>query len=96
MEMIASSMMIVTIHEEQSSNVGYKPRPATTGRLGSTLSRKSVKTNLSLLATSDCSMDVSDDENNNSNNYYSSSSSSYSIQEETQDADEWGFFMDSP
>ena len=89
MEMIASSMMLVTITEEQTTHVGYKTR--STSGMGSALSRKSVKTNLSLLATtsSDCSMDVSDEESLN-NSFYSNA-----ISQENH-ADEWGFFVDGP
>ena len=83
-------MMLVTITEEQTTHVGYQTRgrtPSTGNGMGTTLSRKSVKTNLSLLG-SDCSMDMSDDDD--SNCYSSNSVSS------NHEADEWGFFIDSP
>ena len=87
-------MMLVTITEEQTTHVGYQTRRTPSGNnMGNTLSRKSVKTNLSHLGTSDCSMDVSssdDEDSNNYNNYYSPAVSSNQV------ADEWGFFIDSP
>lgn len=92
MEMIASSMMLVTITEEQTTHVGYQTRRTPSGNsMGSALSRKSVKTNLSLLGTSDCSMDVSSDDEDVNNNYYSAASTA-----SNQETDEWGFFIDSP
>jgi len=81
-EMLASSMMLVSISEDEPTTIGYQARTPSGGLSqgwGNSMSRKSYKTNLNDLA-SQCSMEMSDD--------CSSGSSS-------QDADEWGFFIDS-
>jgi hypothetical protein len=81
-EMLASSMMIVTISEEHISTIGYSsqtPSSTTNRGWGNSLSRKSYKTNLSMLSVDDNSMDTSMD--------ISSDTSS-------DDTDEWGFFTD--
>uniref|UniRef100_A0A7S3L6S6 Uncharacterized protein n=1 Tax=Amphora coffeiformis TaxID=265554 RepID=A0A7S3L6S6_9STRA len=81
-EMLASSMMLVSISEHEPTAIGYQTRTPSGGLSqgwGNSLSRKSYKTNLNDLA-SQCSMDMSDDCSSGSSN---------------QDADEWGFFIDS-
>ena len=86
--MLASSMMIVTISEEQFSSIGYPhrtPSHIANGGWGNSLSRKSYKTNLSMLST-DGSMDTTSAE-------FSVDTSSETSNGGT--GDDWGFFIES-
>ena len=76
-------MMIVSITEEQPTNIGYQTRSPSCGLSragwGSSLSRKSYKTNLSGLVSGLADMDASDE---------------FSIAT-PEGSDEWGFFVDA-
>lgn len=91
-EMLASSMMLVSIAEDQPTDTGYKTRTPSTGGLrrnsGGSLSRSLCQNNLALLSTG--SADSNRMVASNSNIGYASSSAG-----SAEDSDEWGFFVDS-
>lgn len=101
-EMLASSMMLVSIAEDQAANTGYQTRTPSSGGFsrnsGGSLSRSICQTNLSLLASAGGSnseddmmmMDIGSGHSSSSSN---GSPSSVGSAEDV--CDEWGFFMDS-